>query len=75
MEQIGPEELAFRNAAIQFYQIQFTRFGYQFLCHQGQITETGKDHGSKHWARLYSLPVKARALGLRRVGVGCLFDP
>ena len=60
MEKLGAAELARRNDDIQFYQIQFTRFGYQWLFHQGNLTETGKQSGSKHWARLYHLSVKAK---------------
>ena len=58
MERAGPEELAFRD--IQFYQLRFTGFGYQWLSHKGVLKETGRQSESKHWARLYDLPVKAR---------------
>ena len=60
MERVGLEEIAFRNANIQFYQVRFSRFGYQWLYREGLLQETGKQSGSKHWARLYKLPVKAR---------------
>ena len=58
MERAGAEELSFRE--IQFYQLRLIRFGYQWLFHQGILKETGKALGSKHWARLHDLPVKAR---------------
>ena len=58
MERAGPEELAVRD--IQFYQLRFTRFGYQWLFYQGILKETGKALESKRWVRLHDLPVKER---------------